>query len=91
MLYTNPVPASTHSPIHDKPCAAQEPKGRCADHSHIEILIPIRVQRLFDHARRMRLFPIDGDDGEWIGQAEYVPLDEGVGGDDWEGGRGVSG
>lgn len=49
---------------------------------HVKVLVPIRVQRLLDHARRVGLLAIDGDDGKRVRQTKDVPLDERVGGDD---------
>lgn len=36
----------------------------------------------------MRLFPVNGDDRKGVRKTEDVSFDEGVGGDDWKGGKG---
>lgn len=46
------------------------------------LLVPIRVQRLFDDGRGMNLLPVDGDDRERVREAEDVALDQAVRGDD---------
>jgi hypothetical protein len=45
---------------------------------HIERLIPVRIQRLLDNARRMGLLSIDRDDRKWIRQSEHVSLGEAI-------------
>ena len=35
----------------------------------------------------MRLFSVDGNDRKGVGETEDVSFDEGVGGDDWKGGK----
>jgi hypothetical protein len=35
---------------------------------HVEALIPVGIQRLFDHTRSPCLFAIDRGDSEWVGK-----------------------
>lgn len=41
---------------------------------HIKALVPVRIQRLFDHARGLRLFPADGSNRKGIWKAEQHTL-----------------
>ena len=41
---------------------------------HIEILVPVGVERLFDYARRVSLLAIHCDHREWIGESEHLSL-----------------
>ena len=51
--------------------------------SHVEALIPVRVQCLLDDTCSVGLLRIDGDDGEGVREAEDLPFREAIGGDDW--------
>lgn len=49
--------------------------------SHIKTLIPVRIQRLLNHAGGVRLFCIDGNDSEGVREAEHITLGETIGSD----------
>ena len=55
--------------------------GRCED-SHVEALVPVRVECLLHDTCGVRLFGIDGDDRKGIGEAEDFALGEAIGGND---------
>ena len=46
---------------------------------HVEVLVPIRIECLLDDTCCMRLFGINGDYREGIGQPEDIPLGQTVG------------
>lgn len=48
---------------------------------HIKTLIPVRIQRLLNHAGGVRLFCIDGNDGEGVREAKHITLGETIGSD----------
>jgi hypothetical protein len=43
------------------------------------MLIPIGIQSLFDHARCVCLFGVDGDDREWVGKSENIEFGQAIG------------
>ena len=47
-------------------------------HIHIEVLIPIRVQGLFNDTSGVCLFSIHSDDCEWVWKPEYITLGEAI-------------
>ena len=49
---------------------------------HIEILVPVGVERLLHDAGRVGLLCIDGDHSERVGEAEDLALRESICGDD---------
>lgn len=50
--------------------------------SHVEALIPVRVQCLLDDTRSVGLLCIDGDDGERVWQTKDLALGQAIGRDD---------
>lgn len=48
----------------------------------IKGFVPVWTEGLFDDCRRCNLHRIHKDEGNWIGKAEHVALDESVRGDD---------
>jgi hypothetical protein len=55
--------------------------GRRTD-IHVKGLVPVRVESLLDHARRVRLLSVDGDNGEGVRQAKDVALRKAIRGND---------
>ena len=51
---------------------------------HIEILVPVGVERLLDHARRVGLFSIYSDDRKRVWEPEDLALRQTIGGDDYK-------
>jgi hypothetical protein len=43
------------------------------------MFIPIGIERLFDYARCVYLFRVDGDDREWVGKPEDIGSGQAIG------------
>lgn len=48
------------------------------------MLIPIRIESLFDRARCVGLFRVDSDECEWVGKAKDVTFDQAICSNDYE-------
>ena len=57
-------------------------KGAKED-AQVKGFVPVRTKGLFDGCRRFDLHIVYTDVGDWIGEAEHVPLDEPVRGNDY--------
>ena len=51
--------------------------------SHVEALVPVRVESFLHYARSVCLLGIDGDDSERVRETEDLALGETIGSDDW--------
>ena len=51
--------------------------------SHVEALVPVRVEGLLHDTGCVRLLGIDGDDSEGVRETEDLALRKTIGSDDW--------
>src|SRR6202044_1574428 len=51
------------------------------DNTHVETLIPVRIESLFHNAGCMSLLSVHSDNGERIGKSEDISFGKSIGGD----------
>lgn len=68
------------------PLARHNHDGQRGDAVQVEALVPVWVQCLFDHTRRLGLLAADGSNSEGVWKAEHIALVQAVCGNDCGGG-----